>query len=30
MDFTFSDDQLLFRDTVRDLLAAKCSPAAVR
>ena len=30
MDFTFSDDQLLFRDTVRDLLSARCTPADVR
>ncbi len=30
MDFTFSDDQLLFRDAVRDLLANECSPDAVR
>lgn len=30
MDFTFSDDQLLFRDAVRDLLANECSPELVR
>ena len=30
MDFTFSDDQLLFRDAVRDLLTNECSPTAVR
>ncbi len=30
MDFTFSDDQLLFRDAVRDLFAKECPPEAVR
>lgn len=30
MDFAFSDDQLLFRDTVAELFAAKCGPEAVR
>ncbi len=30
MDFTFSDDQELFRSTVRDLLADRCPPSVVR
>ena len=30
MHFAFTDDQLLFRDTVRDLLANECKPEAVR
>jgi alkylation response protein AidB-like acyl-CoA dehydrogenase len=30
MDFTFTDDQLAFRDAVRDLLADRCPPSAVR
>jgi alkylation response protein AidB-like acyl-CoA dehydrogenase len=30
MRFAFTDDQLLFRDAVRDLLEARCPPAAVR
>ena len=30
MEFGFSDDQLAFRDAVRDLLASGCPPAAVR
>lgn len=30
MRFAFTDDQLLFRDTVRDLLAKECSPEHVR
>ena len=30
MRFAFTDDQLLFRDTVRDLLRKECPPAAVR
>ncbi len=30
MQFAFSEDQLLFRDTVRDLLAKECKPEAVR
>jgi alkylation response protein AidB-like acyl-CoA dehydrogenase len=30
MRFAFTDDQLLFRDTVRELLANGCTPAAVR
>jgi alkylation response protein AidB-like acyl-CoA dehydrogenase len=30
MRFAFSDDQLLFRDTVRDLLAKTCPPEQVR
>ena len=30
MDFSFSDDQLMFRDAVRDLLANECPPAVVR
>ncbi len=30
MDFTFSEDQLAFRDAVRDLLAGTCPPEAVR
>jgi alkylation response protein AidB-like acyl-CoA dehydrogenase len=28
--FAFTDDQLAFRDAVRDLLAKECSPAVVR
>jgi alkylation response protein AidB-like acyl-CoA dehydrogenase len=28
--FAFTDDQLLFRDTVRDLLAKECQPEQVR
>jgi len=28
--FAFTDDQLLFRDTVADMLAKECSPEAVR
>ncbi len=30
MRFAFSDDQLLFRDTVKDLLAKECQPEQVR
>ncbi|HEU5301084.1 MAG TPA: acyl-CoA dehydrogenase [Acidimicrobiia bacterium] len=30
MRFAFTDDQLEFRDAVRDLLAKECPPAAVR
>ena len=30
MHFAFTDDQLAFRDAVRDLLAKECPPAAVR
>ena len=30
MRFAFTDDQLAFRDAVRDLLANECPPAAVR
>ncbi|HYF45446.1 MAG TPA: acyl-CoA dehydrogenase family protein, partial [Acidimicrobiales bacterium] len=30
MDFAFTEDQLAFRDAVRDLLAGTCSPADVR
>ncbi|CAB4726788.1 MAG: acyl-CoA dehydrogenase [Actinobacteria bacterium] len=30
MQFAFTEDQLLFRDTVRDLLANECKPEAVR
>ncbi|HBL07554.1 MAG TPA: acyl-CoA dehydrogenase [Acidimicrobiia bacterium] len=30
MHFAFSDEQELFRDTVRDILANACPPAAVR
>ena len=30
MDFAFSEDQLAFRDAVRDLLAGTCPPEAVR
>src|SRR6478735_982409 len=30
MRFAFTDDQILFRDTVADLLANECSPEAVR
>jgi len=30
MDFAFTDDQLAFRDAVRDLLGDACGPAAVR
>lgn len=30
MEFAFTDDQLAFRDAVRDLLAKECPPAAVR
>ncbi|RJF88268.1 acyl-CoA dehydrogenase [Oleomonas cavernae] len=30
MNFAFTADQLLFRDTVRDFLAAECTPADVR
>jgi alkylation response protein AidB-like acyl-CoA dehydrogenase len=30
MHFAFSEDQVLFRDTVRDFLANECKPAAVR
>src|SRR4051812_18565002 len=30
MDFSFTDDQLAFRDAVRDFLAAECPPDVVR
>ena len=30
MDFSFTDDQLAFRDVVRDVLAAECPPEVVR
>ena len=30
MEFAFSDDQLAFRDAVRDLLAKECPPSVVR
>ncbi|MET1050254.1 MAG: acyl-CoA dehydrogenase family protein, partial [Acidimicrobiales bacterium] len=30
MEFAFSEDQLAFRDAVRDLLARTCPPEAVR
>jgi hypothetical protein len=30
MQFAFTDDQLAFRDAVRDLLAKECAPAVVR
>lgn len=30
MDFSFTEDQLAFRDAVRDLLAKECSPNVVR
>ncbi len=30
MQFAFTDDQLAFRDAVRDLLARECSPSIVR
>jgi len=30
MEFAFTDDQLAFRDAVRDLLAKECAPAVVR
>ena len=30
MQFAFTEDQLLFRDTVRDLLANECKPEDVR
>jgi alkylation response protein AidB-like acyl-CoA dehydrogenase len=30
MRFAFTDDQILFRDTVRDLLAKECQPEQVR
>ncbi|HEV8298505.1 MAG TPA: acyl-CoA dehydrogenase family protein [Acidimicrobiales bacterium] len=30
MQFAFTDDQVLFRDTVRDFLANECTPALVR
>ena len=30
MEFAFTDDQLAFRDAVRDLLAKECPPAVVR
>src|SRR4051812_32242673 len=30
MRFAFTDDQLLFRDTVADLLAKECPPEVVR
>jgi alkylation response protein AidB-like acyl-CoA dehydrogenase len=30
VDFSFTDDQLAFRDAVRDLLARECPPSVVR
>ena len=30
MRFSFDDDQLAFRDAVRDVLAKECPPEAVR
>ena len=30
MHFAFTDDQILFRDTVRDILRNECAPDAVR
>src|SRR6476659_8547602 len=30
MEFAFTEDQLAFRDAVRDLLAKECPPAVVR
>ena len=30
MRFAFTDDQVLFADTVRDILAEECPPSAVR
>lgn len=30
MDFSFSDDQIMFQEAVRDLLANECSPEVVR
>ena len=30
MDFRFTDDQLTFRDAVRDFLDGECTPAAIR
>ena len=30
MQFAFTEDQLLFRDAMRDLLANECKPEAVR
>ncbi len=30
MRFAFSPEQIMFRDTARDLLAKHCPPAAVR
>ena len=30
MNFTFSDDQLLFRDTVRDLLSNEVTAERIR
>src|SRR3954451_17322469 len=30
MDFSFTDDQLLFRDAVRALLTDRCPPSRVR
>src|SRR3954447_11950045 len=30
MEFAFTEDQLTFRDAVRDLLAKECPPAVVR
>ncbi len=30
MDFSFTDDQLAFRDAVRDVLAKECPPSVVR
>ncbi|MCY3890641.1 MAG: acyl-CoA dehydrogenase family protein, partial [bacterium] len=30
MDFSFSDDQVMFQEAVRDLLANECLPEVVR
>ena len=30
MDFRFTEDQLTFRDAVRDFLEGECTPAAIR
>jgi alkylation response protein AidB-like acyl-CoA dehydrogenase len=30
MDFRFTEDQLTFRDAVRDFLEGECTPSAIR
>ena len=30
MQFSFTDDQVMFAETVRDILANECPPSAVR